>query len=102
MRRQAATAEEGVGMHRRIPVLRRFGAMSFGLGWFEDGVWVDHATEVESAAIDQDGPEWAALHAWFSCCGVEVEAADTVADQGAAAAGRARRPIPVALSSVSS
>ena len=31
-------------MHRRNLILRRFGELSFGLGYFEDGVWVDHAS----------------------------------------------------------
>ena len=90
-------------MHRRIPVVRRFGAMSFGLGWFEDGVWVDHATAEESVrGAHQDGAEWEAIHAWFSCCGVDADGMDQVADQGAATTGGAGRPIPFAASSVSS
>ena len=57
-------------MHRRNLTLRRFGPLSFGLGYFDDGVWVDHsagdlaivhATEQEGLAID-------AIHAWFGCC----------------------------------
>ncbi len=33
-------------MHRRTLIMRRFGEMSFGLGYVEDGVWVDHAIAV--------------------------------------------------------
>ena len=29
-------------MHRRILVLRRFGPVDFGLGYFEDDAWIDH------------------------------------------------------------
>ena len=29
-------------MHRRNLILRRFGALSFGLGYFDAGTWVDH------------------------------------------------------------
>ena len=57
-------------MHRRTLTLRRFGPLSFGLGYFEDGRWVDHAagdlaivdgTDQERASID-------AIHGWFGCC----------------------------------
>ena len=61
-------------MYRRSLIVRRFGAASFGLGYVEDGVWVDHslaaargedlladATPADRAALD-------AFHAWFSCC----------------------------------
>lgn len=62
-------------MHRRTLVLRRFGGMSFALGCFEDGDWVDHTvlrqrpgwpepaemTAVERSALD-------AVHTWFDCC----------------------------------
>jgi hypothetical protein len=63
-------------MHRRTLTLRRFGPLSFGLGYVEDGQWVDHAagdlavvepTDRERAAID-------AIHAWFGCCGAETDA----------------------------
>ena len=33
-------------MHRRTLVMRRFGELSFGLGYVEDGVWVDHAVAI--------------------------------------------------------
>ncbi len=62
-------------MHRRILVMRRFGAMSFGLGYYEDGTWVDHATDVEAKVVgddgdsDEEGLAWEAVHSWFSCCG---------------------------------
>jgi hypothetical protein len=61
-------------MQRRTLILRRFGVMSFGLGYVEDGVWVDHAvamargedllanaSEASRAALDS-------IHAWFDCC----------------------------------
>jgi hypothetical protein len=66
-------------MHRRTLTLRRFGPLSFGLGYFEEGAWVDHAagdlavadaTDDEHAAVD-------AIHTWFGCC----EQTDAVALQ---------------------
>jgi hypothetical protein len=61
-------------MHRRTLVMRRFGELSFGLGYVEEGVWIDHAVAVargddvlgnaspaERVALD-------AIHGWFACC----------------------------------
>jgi hypothetical protein len=61
-------------MHRRTLVMRRFGDLSFGLGYLEDGVWVDHAVAAargEDVLGDASPAERAALdaiHAWFACC----------------------------------
>ena len=63
-------------MHRRTLTLRRFGPLSFGLGYFEDGVWVDHSAP---NAVEQhelpDGSELRpreepmhVVHQWFTCC----------------------------------
>ena len=30
-------------MHRRNLIIRRFGTLDFGIGYYEDGAWVDHA-----------------------------------------------------------
>ena len=53
-------------MYRRNPVLRRFGALSFGLGYFQDRAWVDHR-EGDGLLADAD-PEIQAVHAWLGCC----------------------------------
>jgi len=49
--------------------------MSFGLGYFEDGVWVDHSTPgtavPETAGENILPPPDAPLdvvHLWFTCC----------------------------------
>ena len=61
-------------MHRRTLVMRRFGELSFGLGYVEDGVWVDHATavargeDVLTNASDADRAALDAVHSWFACC----------------------------------
>ena len=60
-------------MDRRNLILRRFGALSFGLGYFTDGVWVDHTEladrgaglDVSEASSDMDRAE---IHAWLGCC----------------------------------
>jgi hypothetical protein len=72
-------------MHRPTLTLRRFGALSFGLGYYEDGIWVDHstpeATAIESLTHGQASPSDRvaadAVHRWYGCCvastGVERE-----------------------------
>jgi hypothetical protein len=80
-------------MHRRTLILRRFGELSFGLGYVEDGVWVDHAMAIErgedlltnASAADRAGLE--AMHAWFACCDGEVgdsEVGDSEVGEGRA------------------
>jgi hypothetical protein len=68
-------------MHRRSLIMRRFGEMSFGLGYLDDGVWVDHAVAVargedllaNASAADRAALE--AIHGWFACCdGVSITA----------------------------
>jgi hypothetical protein len=69
-------------MYRRNLILRRFGVASFGLGYVEDGVWVDHAVAIArgedllSGASEADRAALDAIHAWFTCCdaGVVTEA----------------------------
>jgi hypothetical protein len=61
-------------MHRRTLIMRRFGEMSFGLGYVEDGVWIDHAVAVargEDLLVNASAADRVALdaiHAWFACC----------------------------------
>jgi hypothetical protein len=60
-------------MHRPTLILRRFGAVAFGLGFFEDGAWVDHTTlpdrgrdlDIAGAATPADR---LAVHAMLDCC----------------------------------
>jgi hypothetical protein len=60
-------------MYRPTLILRRFGAMSFGLGYLEDGAWVDHTTlpdrgsdlEIAGTKTEEDRR---ALHAMLECC----------------------------------
>ena len=47
--------------------------MTFGLGYFRDGVWVDHlATDQagvrDSAEEEHDANPLDAVHQWLSCC----------------------------------
>ena len=54
-------------MHRNNLTVRRFGPMSFGIGYFEDGVWIDHSTSSEAAAdalVDAREP-LDAIHEWY-------------------------------------
>jgi hypothetical protein len=68
-------------MNRPNLILRRHGPMTFGLGYFQDGVWVDHlvadhdgarALAVERPA-QHDASPIDVVHQWFSCC---ADAAD--------------------------
>ena len=68
-------------MHRPKLILRRHGAMTFGLGYFQDGVWVDHlvadqtgiAEPADGRDPDGDAATMDAVHEWFSCCADRVE-----------------------------
>jgi hypothetical protein len=59
-------------MHRPTLVIRRFGELSFGLGYVEDGVWVDHADVIARegrwglSTAELDALD--AIHTWFDCC----------------------------------
>jgi hypothetical protein len=80
-------------MDRQNLILRRFGVLSFGLGYFADGVWVDHAEladrgaglDISGAGSDVDRDE---VHAWLGCC---AESAQPAAMDGS---GRAT-PVPI-------
>jgi hypothetical protein len=83
-------------MDRRTLILRRFGELSFGLGYVEDGVWVDHAAAIargEDLLTDASEADLAALdaiHAWFTCCdGAPVGRAAGEATTAIAVAGSA-------------
>jgi hypothetical protein len=76
-------------MHRRSLIMRRFGEMSFGLGYVEDGVWIDHAVAVArgedllAAASAADREALDAIHAWFACCDGGTIAAREAGESGA-------------------
>jgi hypothetical protein len=61
-------------MHRRTLIMRRFGELSFGLGYVVEGVWVDHAVAIARGedlltnASEADRAALDAIHAWFACC----------------------------------
>ena len=66
-------------MHRPTLTLRRFGAMSFGLGYFEDGIWVDHSNPEGpgvpgSDESPSDGMAIEIVHQWYGCCADSTEA----------------------------
>jgi hypothetical protein len=68
-------------MHRRNLILRRFGALTFGLGYFEDGEWVDHTAlpdrgrDLRIAGTTSE--DQVAIHALLSCCGPATDHART-------------------------
>lgn len=55
-------------MHQRNLIIRRFGALDFGLGYFDDGVWVDHATANGTIADELSLAPIDVVHDWLSCC----------------------------------
>ena len=56
-------------MHRRTLILRRFGALSFGIGYFENGTWVDHTTLPDrGASLTIDERPMTAVHTMLECC----------------------------------
>ena len=81
-------------MYRRKLITRRFGALSFGLGYFDGETWVDHVAS--DGLLTDAGPEVRAIHAWLNCCpttdgrarivAVDVRALDDVRERIAVAA----------------
>lgn len=69
-------------MHRRNLVLRRFGALTFGIGYFENGEWVDHlalpdhGADLVDAGAAEEREAMRAVHALLSCCGPPALSAD--------------------------
>ena len=63
-------------MNRPNLILRRHGPMTFGLGYFQDGVWVDHlaadraglSESADGRAAQGDATPLDVVHDWFSCC----------------------------------
>jgi hypothetical protein len=89
-------------MQRRTLLIRRFGAMSFALGYYEDGAWVDHAatTAGRGAVAPEDRPLWDAVHTFFDCCGASITPLRVV-DGMAAAPLERRQPRAAAQSALS-
>ena len=67
-------------MHRSTLTLRRFGPMSFGLGYYENGIWVDHSGSAQGTAPQSGNLALDAVHQWYGCC------ADSTAAQSSAIA----------------
>ena len=63
-------------MDRRKLILRRFGPMTFGLGYFDDGTWIDHAQPATGRAVREGDGSMEVVHDWLSCC---LESNDRVA-----------------------
>ena len=63
-------------MHRSTLTLRRFGPMTFGLGYYENGTWVDHSISdgktapgsAEDGVPQPDDVALDAIHQWYGCC----------------------------------
>jgi hypothetical protein len=76
-------------MYRRSLVLRRFGPVDFGLGYFENGAWIDHTGLADGGAgLGLGDGAFSAVHDLLGCCRRPI---DTARDLDA---GRAR-PIPI-------
>ena len=85
-------------MHRPTLILRRFGVVSFGLGFFEDGAWVDHTTLPDRGRdLDIAGTvtsaDRLALHAMLDCC----DATAAFGSRGVHAVLPARQASPAAI-----
>ena len=55
-------------MDRRKLILRRFGPMTFGLGYYDGGTWVDHAQPATQRAVPEGDGSLDVVHDWLSCC----------------------------------
>ena len=78
-------------MHRPTLTLRRFGPMSFGLGYYENGIWVDHAGSAEENAPVSGDRAMDTVHQWYGCC------IDSTADQSSLIADETDvRALPIA------
>ena len=66
-------------MHRRSLVIRRFGPMDFGLGYFENGAWIDHTSLADGGASLGlgEGP-FSAAHDLLRCCRRPINPASDV------------------------
>jgi hypothetical protein len=56
-------------MDRPVLTIRRFGPLSFGIGFVRDGVWIDHSALPAGEVDDsQDGGLMAVVHELYGCC----------------------------------
>jgi hypothetical protein len=74
-------------MHRPTLILRRFGPLTFGLGYYDDGIWVDHVgLGSATPRLSGNGERGAdlervdAVHEWYSCCADAAEEGPIVTD----------------------
>jgi hypothetical protein len=82
-------------MNRPNLILRRHGPLTFELGYFQNGVWVDHRVADPAGArnaSDEDLPERDddpidTIHKWFSCCADSVEPESAMAEPDGAVPG---------------
>ena len=83
-------------MHRSTLTLRRFGPMSFGLGYYENGIWVDHSTEADGNQSQPGDVALDAVHRWYGCCADATAAPSSVVADETGVRGstiaRAERP----------
>ena len=83
-------------MYRRNLIVRRFGALSFGLGYFDNGTWIDHR-EGDGLVADAVA-DIQAVHAWLGCCS---HSADLIPIAVSATRGRRERVAVTARSASS-
>ena len=65
-------------MHRSTLTLRRFGPMSFGLGYYENGIWVDHSGSADGTSSQSGDLALDAVHEWYGCCADSTAAQSSV------------------------
>ena len=65
-------------MHRSTLTLRRFGPMSFGLGYYENGIWVDHSGSTAGSTSQSGDVALDAVHRWYGCCADSAAARSSV------------------------
>jgi hypothetical protein len=69
-------------MHRPNLILRRHGPLTFGLGYFQEGVWIDHLAADDAAIgeaigamqVTDEATAIDAIHQLLSCCPDPVDA----------------------------
>jgi hypothetical protein len=91
-------------MYRSTLTLRRFGPMSFGLGYYENGIWVDHSTSdgttlprsAKGTASQPGDLALDAVHQWYGCCANSTAAQSSVitdeTEMRASSMARTERP----------
>ena len=56
-------------MDKPVLTIRRFGPLSFGIGYVRDGVWIDHSTLPAGEIEDpQSRGLMAVVHEMYGCC----------------------------------